>query len=184
MVLACCTAVVLTACSDSSDDDPADKSPRPPATSSASRQPAPSTDPLARDKLAVLRVYELMWEDQAKAYAQTDIKGTQLKRYATKEALGRTMGDLLAMKKEGTATKGAPSHSTKVLSLSPAPKVPRARLQDCLDISSWKTVKKKTGEPQPYPSDQPLRYLTTIDAEKWGKRWMITKITTHGSRTC
>ncbi|WP_138967871.1 hypothetical protein [Streptomyces sp. YIM 121038] len=156
----------------------------PPAPSSAASEPAASTDPLAKDKKAVLQVYARMWQEQAEAYAQTDIKGTQLKRYATKEALGRTMGDLLAMKREGTATKGAPSHTTRVLSLSPARKVPRARLEDCLDISSWKTVKKKSGEPQPYPSNQPLRYKTTIDAEKWGKRWMITKITTHGNRTC
>ncbi|GHC88282.1 hypothetical protein [Streptomyces flavofungini] len=174
---------MLTACSDNDTGNAGKTSPSP-IKSPTAPETSKSADPLAKDKRAVLKVYERMWEEQAKAYEKTDIKGTKLKQYATKEALGRAMGDLLAMKQAGTATKGAPSHNTKVVSLAPAPKIPKARLRDCLDISKWQTVKKKTGEPQPYPSNQPLRYVTTIDAEKWGKRWMITRINSHGDQTC
>ncbi|MGW5465433.1 hypothetical protein [Streptomyces sp. NPDC003996] len=94
------------------------------------------------------------------------------------------MGDLLTMKQAGTATTGAPTHRAEVTSLTLAGSVPTAILQDCLDISSWKTIKKSTGKVQPFPSNQPLRYLTTAKAEKWGKQWMFTELTPDGKRTC
>lgn len=68
--------------------------------------------------------------------------------------------------------------------LSLTGKIPQASLRDCLDISKWQTVKAKTGVVQPFPSTQPLRYVTTAKAEKWGKQWMITELTPDGNRTC
>ncbi|MCX4411220.1 hypothetical protein OG840_59540 [Streptomyces sp. NBC_01764] len=125
-----------------------------------------------------------MWDEQIKAYAQTDIKGTSLKTYATKDALTRALGDLLIMKQAGTATKGAPTHDAKVTSLTLGLEIPKATISDCLDISKWPTVKKKTGAVQPFPTSQATRYVTTVNAEKWGNRWMITKLTPDGARTC
>ncbi|MEU8868616.1 hypothetical protein [Streptomyces umbrinus] len=132
----------------------------------------------------MLKAYDDFWAEQVKAYGQADIKGTDLKKYATKEALGRAMGDVLVMKEAGTATKGAPTHEAQVTSLALTGKTPKASVRDCLDISGWKTVKKKTGAVQPFPSNQPLRYVTTAKAEKWGNQWMITELTPDGKRTC
>ncbi|MEU1034498.1 hypothetical protein ABZ402_38495 [Streptomyces mirabilis] len=176
--------MALTACGSSHDSNGSTKSPAP--TSSA---PAPSTssaspDPQAQAKEDVLAAYSSFWAQQVKAYAQADINGTDLKKYATKEALGGAMGDVLVMKKAGTATSGAPTHRAQVASLTLSGSTPKATVQDCLDISNWKTIKKKSGQVQPFPSNQPLRYITTAKAEKWGKQWMITELTPEGNRTC
>ncbi|MEV6056456.1 hypothetical protein [Streptomyces sp. NPDC052107] len=173
--------LVLTACSSSHGDNKASVHPSAPAPPSASSSAA---DPEAAEKAAVLMAYDAFWSEQVKAYARTDIKGTELKKYATKDALGRTMGDLLMMKQAGTATSGAPTHQAAITSLTLTGSVPKATLQDCLDISNWKTIKKSTGKVQPFPSNQPLRYITTAKAEKWGKQWMFTKLTPDGKRTC
>ncbi|WP_257042317.1 hypothetical protein [Streptomyces sp. TLI_55] len=129
-------------------------------------------------------MYDTFWAEQVKAYAQGDTKGTELKKYATKEALGGVLGDLLVMKKAGTATKGAPTHRAEVTALVLSGSTPTATVEDCLDISNWKTIKKQSGQVQPFPSNQPLRYITTAKAEKWGKQWMITKLTPEGDRRC
>ncbi|MET8453136.1 hypothetical protein [Streptomyces sp. NPDC005209] len=177
-----CGLLAVTACS--SGGESADNRP---THASASSNPAPATSSAGADsqeaaKAAVLQAYSRYWQEQAKAYAQADIKGTELTKYATKKALTRAMGDVLVMKKAGTSTTGAPGHQSQVTSLTLTGKIPKATLRDCLDISTWKTV--KNGKVQPFPSNQPLRYVTTTKAEKWGKQWMITESTPDGSRTC
>jgi len=176
--------VVLTACGGGGNSD--SSATNSPSASSASTPTASSAsaDPQAQAKADVLKAYGAFWGEQVKAYAKADIKGTALKKYATKEALGRAMGDVLVMEKAGTATTGAPTHDAKVTSLTLTGATPKATVQDCLDISGWKTIKKKTGTVQPFPSAQPLRYVTTAKAEKWGKQWMITELTPDGTRTC
>ncbi|MFJ9822379.1 hypothetical protein ACIRU3_45640 [Streptomyces sp. NPDC101151] len=149
----------------------------------ATTQPA-SADPKAAEKKAILQAYDAYWDEQVKAYAQADIKGTDLKKYATKKALTRAMGDLLVMRKAGTATTGNPGHKVEVTSLTFTGKIRKASLRDCLDISTWKTVKRETGQVKPFPSNQPLRYVTAVSAEKWGKQWMITDAEPDGTRTC
>lgn len=155
-----------------------------PTSAEPSKAPAASGDPQSEAKQDVLKAYNAFWSEQVKAYAKANIKGTDLKKYATKDALGQAMGDVLVMQKAGTATEGAPTHDAKVTSLTAAGSPPKASLQDCLDISHWKTIKKKTGKVQPFPSAQPLRYVTTAKAEKWGKQWMITELTPDGKHTC
>ncbi|MFF4317090.1 hypothetical protein [Streptomyces sp. NPDC001507] len=171
----------LAACS---NDGPAAS----PAPSTSTSKPAssasPANAPQATEKAAVLAAYNRYWQEQTKAYAQADITGTDLKKYATKKALTRAMGDVLVMQKAGTATTGSPSHDVTVTTLSLTAKVPTARLQDCLDISKWRTVNKKTGKVQAFPSNQRLRYVATATAEKWGEQWMITDLTPDGSRSC
>lgn len=183
LFLALCTAGVLTACSSDDSTPDADKSSAP-ASSPVKDKPSQSTDPQARERQAVLKVYSRMWEEQVKAYAKADDKGTDLKKYVTKDALGLAMGDMLSMREAGTVTRGAPEHDTKVTSTDLDAKIPRAQLTDCLDVAKWETVKKKTGKALPVSPDMPMRYETTVDAEKWGKQWMITKIKTHGDRSC
>lgn len=176
--------VALTACGSGGESDGSAKSPAPTSSAPGPETSSASADPQAQAKEAVLQAYEDFWAAQVKAYGQADIKGTDLKKYATKEALGRAMGDVLVMKNAGTATKGAPTHKARVTSLTLTGSVPKASLSDCLDISGWKTVKTKTGAVQPFPSNQPLRYVTTAKAEKWGQQWMITELTPDGNRTC
>jgi hypothetical protein len=182
LFLVLCAAGTLTACSSDSDAD-GNKTAAPPSKP-AKNKATKTADAQARDKQAVLKVYERMWEEQVEAYAKADDKGTDLEKYATKDALGLAMGDMLSMREAGTVTRGAPEHDTKVTSTDLDAKIPRVRLTDCLDVTKWETVKKKTGKALPISPDMPMRYETTVNAEKWGEQWMITKIKTHGDRSC
>ncbi|MGW4560998.1 hypothetical protein ACWEN3_00895 [Streptomyces sp. NPDC004561] len=177
-----CTALTLSACS-SSDEGGKNSAQTSPPASSAPASTA-SADPDAAEKAAVLKTYNAFWAEQVKAYAQGNIQGTDLKKYASKDALGGAMGDVLVMKQAGNATTGAPTHRTQVTSLTLTGSIPKATVQDCMDISNWKIIKKATGKVQPFPSNQPLRYITTAAVEKWGKQWMITKLTPDGDHTC
>ncbi|MET8102207.1 hypothetical protein ABZV29_38125 [Streptomyces sp. NPDC005236] len=145
---------------------------------------SPSANAETSGRKDVLAAYSAFWDEQVKAYNQADIKGTGLKRYATKKALGQAMADVLVMQQAGTVTKGAPTHRSEVTSLTLTGSVPKATVRDCLDISHWNTIKKKSGQVKPFPSAQPLRYITTAKAEKWGKRWLITEVTPDGKQTC
>lgn len=175
--------MALSACSsDGGSDSPAKQ---PSATSSSAHPSAsPSADPQTAGRKDVLATYSAFWDEQVKAYNQADIKGTDLKKYATKKALGQAMVDVLVMQQAGTATKGAPTHRAEVTSLTLTESVPKATVRDCLDISHWNTIKKKSGQVKPFPSAQPLRYMTTAKAERWGKQWLIAEVTPDGKQTC
>lgn len=181
----CCVALgALTACSGASENKAGDEKASVPAKASASPTQSLPTDPQAAAKADVLTAYNGFWSEQVKAYAKADTKGTDLKKYATTDALGRVDIDVARMQKAGTAVHGAPVHDTKVTAVDLSAKIPNATVTDCLDISNWKTVKTKTGEVIAFPSNQPLRYQTTASAEKWGNQWLITKVTTHGEIHC
>ncbi|MFE2533711.1 hypothetical protein [Streptomyces sp. NPDC059371] len=175
--------MTLSACSSGGDSDGAAEQPS--ASSSSPRSStSPNSDPQTAGRTDVLAAYSAFWVEQVKAYSQADIKGTDLKKYATKKALGQAMADVLVMQRAGTATEGAPTHRAEVTSLTLNGAVPKATVRDCLDISHWNTIKKKTGQVKPFPSAQPLRYITTAKAEKWGKQWRITEIIPDGKQTC
>lgn len=176
------TLVALAGCSESSATDDAANESASPSSAAPSMSASPDGQAQAEDE--VRTAYTAFWGEQVKAYAQADIKGTELKKYATKDALARAMSDVLVMQKAGTVTKGSPVNDVIEVTVTLTGKTPTATLRDCLDISNWRTVKKKTGSVQPFPTNQPLRYVTTATAEKWGKQWMITELTPDGDSTC
>ena len=175
-------SLALAGCSESPAKDDAAKEPASPSSAAASTSASPDAQAKAEDE--VRTAYSALWGEQVKAYAQADIKGTDLKKYATKDALAQAMGDVLVMQKAGTATKGAPVNDVTDVTVTLTGKTPTATLRDCLDLSNCRTVKKKTGAVKPFPTNQPLRYVTTATAEKWGTQWMITELTPDGSSTC
>ncbi|MFD3920269.1 hypothetical protein [Streptomyces sp. NPDC058595] len=148
----------------------------PPASASA------SADPAAGEKSQVLRAYDGYWAELVKAYAKADTKGTELKKYTELDALSRAQLDVGRMKDAGTVHRGKPGHKVGDPELALEKDIPTATLTDCLDISGWTPV--RDGKVLPFPEDQEPRYLTTVVAEKWEDRWLITKVTPHGDRAC
>lgn len=100
--------VALVACGGSDSSGSAKKSPSVGNSTSAPATSSASADPEAGAKTDVLKAYGRFWDEQVKAYGQADIKGTDLKKYATKEALGRAMGDVLVMKNSRHTHQGRP----------------------------------------------------------------------------
>ncbi|MEU2134616.1 hypothetical protein [Streptomyces sp. NPDC018352] len=168
--------LALAACS--SNGKPAEaKGPEHTPSSSPSAPPATeSADPSAASKTAVLSVYGRYWQEQVKAYAKADTKGTDLRKYATKDALGRSIGDALSLKQAGNIMRGAPSNDADVTSINLNKKIPSAVIKDCLDVSGWETVERKSGKVLPFADNALTRYETIATAEKWGAQWLITKV--------
>ncbi|MFB8212911.1 hypothetical protein [Streptomyces sp. NPDC056010] len=163
-----------------SETAPAASTPAPaPASSSA----AP-VDPDAAEKRAVLASYSSMWVEQMKAYGKASAKGTRLSKYAALDALSKFEVDLSHMKKNGTVIRGELGHDAKVSGLDLDGKLPKATIQDCVDLSKWQTLDTRTDKPIPLPSTQPLRYVATARAEKWPGGWMVTDYIPDGKHTC
>ncbi|MER5951212.1 hypothetical protein ABT127_34765 [Streptomyces sp. NPDC001904] len=162
-------ALALTACSSSDSSDSASAKPPTSASSTASA----SADPHAADKKAAGSAYTQFRAEQAKAYAKGSSNGTEVTRYATGDALGEVEADLLSLSSGGNVAEGAPVVDVRSVTIDGGGKLAKASLTDCLDVSKWHTVSKKTRKPLPTPSNQLTRYVNKVTLEKWGKRWMV-----------
>lgn len=165
-------ALTLTACSSSGKESNEAK----PSASSPSKSVAPSrsSDPDAALKKELLSVYAHYRKEQAAAYAQGKAEGTDVRKYATAEAYGKVMGDLLNLRRAGNLGKGAPtSRDPQVVGLNLSAKTPQATLKDCLDVTDWKVVNRKTGAEQPSPKGALKRHINDVKLEKWGKKWFV-----------
>ncbi|AYV32221.1 hypothetical protein EES41_36300 [Streptomyces sp. ADI95-16] len=170
---------LLTGCS--KDDKAADPAPAPPSPSAS---PSPSADPQAAEKSKVLAVYDAFWGEAVKAYEAGTEKDTKLVNYASKDALNQTLTDIASMQRAGTAMKGTPGHLAEVSALNMSGERPTATISDCFDLSTWKITDRASGQAKPFPTEQPMRYITEFDAELQGGQWMLTKFVRHGDRTC
>jgi hypothetical protein len=165
----------LAACGSSGNEGDGKASPT--QTGSAPAPATSSADPQAAEKSAVLDAYGHYWVEQAKAYKTGTIKGTELKKYALGDAVARVESDLMTMKTNGVIADGAPRNDASVTALNLEEQVPKATLSDCLDISTWKRLYRKTGKVVPTPKGRIDHYLTDVKAEKWGKQWKILSAT-------
>lgn len=170
---------LLTACSDTDgdSDDAASASPSVATSEPASATPSVSGDPQSAEETAVLKAYAAFWAEQVKAYSKGDTQGTDFAQYAAAEAKSSTEADLKDLRSKGIVTTGAPTHEAEVDRLSSAKQVPSARLTDCLDSADWKFIYSKTRKPVQMPENRLVRYVTKVDAEKWGKQWKIVNVT-------
>ncbi|WP_230993746.1 hypothetical protein [Streptomyces endocoffeicus] len=184
MTIAVGVALSVTSCSGDSKESDGSKQLSTPteSTPESSKSSAPS-DPQAADKRDVLTAYRSYWREQAKAYSKASVKDTDLDKYASADALGRAEGDVLSLQKAGVVTRGKPTSDPEVTRIDMDRQVPQATINDCIDVSKWISVNRKTGKTVPPPRGQLKRYTTTIEAEKWGKQWMMLKVTSK-ARTC
>ncbi|MFD8984261.1 hypothetical protein [Streptomyces sp. NPDC059564] len=176
--------VVLTAgCTKDLNDNRA-APPSPSANPSTSTSTSVSADPQAAEKSRVLATYSAFWDESVKAYQAGTEKGTKLVDYAAKDALNQTLTDIANMQRAGTAMKGTPGHRAEVSAVNMSGELPTATISDCFDLSTWKIIDRASGQVRPFPTEQPMRYITEFDAEFQGGRWMLTKFVRHGDRTC
>jgi hypothetical protein len=183
-VMALSAALALSACSTpdgkgKTTDKASSAAPAPTATAVPSR----SNDPEAATKAAVLDAYNSFWAEQVKAYAKGDTAGTDFGQYAAAEALSNVRNDVKDLRSKGIVTTGAPSHDVTVEELVPEKKVPYAKLADCLDSTDWKFVYADSRAPVKMPKGRLVRYVTVVEAEKWGEQWKIVTVAPQ-QRSC
>ena len=177
-------AVALTGCG--GEDNTHGGGQTTPTTQAA--EPTKTTDPQEAEKAAVLAAYEGFTREEIKAYRKASMEGTRLKDFATLDALSEIELDLMQMQEAGTVVRGDIGHEAKVTALNLKAKVPEATIKDCVDLSKYQTYDTKAKRVIPLPSEQPLRYVAEVSAERWdrGNRygWMITDYEPHGEQKC
>lgn len=162
--------LTLAGCSDSGSDTSSKTSPSPTAVS-----PSPSSTVDAEDA-AVLAAYQSSWDAQTQAYSKASSAGTDLKKNTTLRALFDIEHDLEVMRKAGQVTTGKPVINPKVVKVTEA-KIPTATVTDCIDTTHWILTDKASKKPVPLPTTRLIKYVSTATLEKWGKTWMVTKLT-------
>jgi hypothetical protein len=162
--------LALAGCSDSNAGTSSKPSSTPTAVS-------PSSSPTggAQDT-AVIAAYTASWDAQTAAYAKASSAGTDLKKNTTLRALFDIESDLSAMRKAGQVTTGKPVINPKVVKVTDG-KIPKATLTDCVDTTNWILIDKASKKPVPLPTTRLTKYVNTANLEKWGKTWMVTKLT-------
>ncbi|MEU6496841.1 hypothetical protein ABZ890_41810 [Streptomyces sp. NPDC046984] len=84
--------------------------------------------------------------------------------------------DLSVMRKAGQVTTGEPAINPKVVKVT-AGKLPTATIADCVDITHWTLIDKASKKPVPLPTTRLIKYGSIASLEKWGTKWMVTKLT-------
>ncbi|MGW2563391.1 hypothetical protein ACWCXB_30045 [Streptomyces sp. NPDC001514] len=165
--------VVLTGCSDTAGTREAGKpATSSPATSSSSPSPSQTTDPNAQ---AVLASYNHYWDAKTAAYAKASVVGTDLEKYAVGEAHTAAEYEVKALEQKGFITTGEPSRSPAITKIDMSRKVPSATVRDCVDVSSWKLVERKSGRAVKLPEERRTKYISVVTAEKWNGQWVILR---------
>ncbi|MEY2248448.1 hypothetical protein AB8A21_36920 [Streptomyces sp. BF23-18] len=162
--------LALFGCSDS-DSDAASK----PSATPTAVSPSPSSTAGA-ENTAVLAAYTSSWDAQTKAYSKASSAGTNLKQTTTLRALFDIEHDLTVMRKAGQVTAGRPVINPKAVKVTHG-KIPKATLTDCVDTTHWTLIDKASKKPVPLPTTRLIKYVSTATLEKWGKTWMVTKLT-------
>ncbi|WP_157847046.1 hypothetical protein [Streptomyces achromogenes] len=168
--------LVLAGCN-SSDSDTSSKA----GSASAAVSPAPSSTVDAVDA-AVLAAYTSSWYAQTEAYGKASVAGTDLKKSTTLRALFDIEHDLEVMRKAGQVTTGKPVIHPKVVKVTTA-KIPTATVTDCIDTTHWTLIDKASKKEVPLPTTRLIKYVSTATLEKWGTKWMVTKLTAQ-ERAC
>ncbi|MET8411749.1 hypothetical protein ABZV34_27250 [Streptomyces sp. NPDC005195] len=164
--------VALAGCTNAGDGP---SSPSRPAGKTAVSSPSPS--PRAVDeKAAALAAYRESWDASVVAYAKASSAGTALRKTTTARALLDIESDLTELRKAGQITTGKPAIHPADPEVTVG-KFPKATLTDCVDITAWTLVDKTSKKKVPLPSERLLRYVSTATLEKWGTKWMVTKVT-------
>ncbi|MGY9067023.1 hypothetical protein [Streptomyces sp. CAS3] len=165
--------LALAGCSDSSSDTSA--RPNPAST-------AYSPSPRATVNAAVIVAYGDSWAAQTEAYSKASSAGTDLKKSTTLRALFDIEHDLKVMRKAGQVTTGKPLIHPEVVKVTNS-KLPTAIVTDCVDTTHWTLIDKASKKPVPLPTTRLLKYASTATLEKWGTKWMVTKLTAQ-ERSC
>ncbi|MEU2391878.1 hypothetical protein [Streptomyces sp. NPDC007369] len=182
-LLTVCVTLTAACTSSSGSDNEKDKAASPTATAAPSK--SATLDPTEAAKAEALTAYKAYWTELPKAYAVTEIEGTDLKKYATADALNKAMEEIANLKTNGRVMTGEPVLSNPtVTGAELEKKTPNVSVSACLDVSKWKITDKKTGQPAPVASSPVPKYVITSLMERWNGSWMVLKYELHADQPC
>ncbi|MEU0382387.1 hypothetical protein ABZ093_34630 [Streptomyces cyaneofuscatus] len=169
-------ALALTGCGGGDDD------PKPVFPTLKASSPAPSVDPDAAEKAAVLKAYDGMSAAELETYA-TGKLSPDLETYAAHKALADIKATVFWYQQQGTVMRGEPVRSPTA-EIDTASDPLEATITDCVDSSAYQKVKKDSGKAAATPSG-PRRHvvISTAKQAKTGT-WKIYTSTIERDRTC
>ncbi|MFJ8562962.1 hypothetical protein ACIRD0_36960 [Streptomyces microflavus] len=170
-------ALALAACGGADDPVP------PPAAPPAPSSPAPSVDPDAAEKAAVLKAYEGMSAAELETYA-TGKLAPELETYAGHKALADIKSTLFWYQQQGTVMRGKPVRSPEVDTIDTTSDPFRATIVDCVDSNGYDKVKKGSGKAAATPSGPRRHYVTSTAQRARTGEWKIYTSTIERDRTC
>ncbi|MGW0778426.1 hypothetical protein ACWD01_33465 [Streptomyces sp. NPDC002835] len=182
---AACAVLLVAACGGAEDasSEPTSPSGGPSASAAETSSAAKPEDPDAGAKAAALKAYGSYWKEKQAAYAKADAQGTRLPEYAVAEAWASAEREIASLAKRDFVAQGVPRHDPSVTKVDVTGKVWAATLKDCLDISGWTLVDRRTQQPVDLPDERRTRYVSSISMERWDGRWVVVK-TTQENRSC
>ncbi|MGW3911526.1 hypothetical protein ACWEBX_08340 [Streptomyces sp. NPDC005070] len=169
MILAS-SLLAVAGCSDGEPDSSSKPKSTPPTASPSSSSPVDTED------TAVIAAYTNSWNAHTAAYSKASSAGTGLKQNTTLEALADIENNLAVMRKAGQVTVGRPVLHPKVVKVADA-KIPTAIVTDCVDTTNWTLIDKASQKKVSLPTTRLIKYVSTATLEKWGTKWMVTKLT-------
>ncbi|WP_042804686.1 hypothetical protein [Streptomyces sp. C] len=183
LLLAACVPLTAACTSSSGSDNEKDKAASPTATAAPSK--SATLDPTEAAKAEALTAYKAYWTELPKAYAVPSIEGTDLKKYATADALNKAIEETANLKTNGRVMTGEPVLLNPIVTGADLEKKsPSVSVSACLDVSKWKITDKKTGQPAPVASSPVPKYVITSMMERWNGAWMVLKYELHADQPC
>ncbi|MEU6653356.1 hypothetical protein ABZ904_28955 [Streptomyces sp. NPDC046900] len=164
---------VVSSCSDRQNNDA--RSPDIPSARTVAPSKLPSS-PAHSEEALVIAAYTSSWTAQTEAYSKASTAGTDLRKTTTFKALADIESDLSVMRKARQVTTGEPAINPKVVKVT-AGKLPTATIEDCVDTTHWTLIDKASKKPVPLPTTRLIKYVSIATLEKWGTKWMVTKLT-------
>jgi hypothetical protein len=151
-----------------------------PSTSPSAVATTPSKRVLAEAQ--ALAAYVGMWQAMATADEIPDPDASDLRRYATGDALARVVGALVNDQTDGHVSRGRPVLHASVASAIPAADPTEVDVVDCGDSTHWTTHYKATGvEISPDPRGR--RHITAV-VKKVDGVWKVATFDIGDFGTC
>jgi hypothetical protein len=142
-------------------------------------------EPVAEDRVAVLRAYDGYQASFATALAEGSFESADLKRYVGDPLLSELEMSVDFYRRMGVVHKGQPAWRPTVTELRSTGPDRSATIVDCFDSTAWEPVFRESGESAAAP-DQAQRYVITSTATYVQDHgWLITQSDDgEGGQTC
>jgi hypothetical protein len=173
-VLACCAAG-LAGCA--SGTPVSQSTALPDRTVSAPASTAAVGDP----QVLARQAYLGMWQAFFSASRTADYQSPRLAHYAAGSALELLIHGLYQNHREGTVTRGTPSHSVAVTMTRTSLGTPEAKVTDCSD-DSGAVAYSKSGKP--VQGEAPGRQAISAQVQPFDGTWKVTYLVVERTGSC
>lgn len=154
------------------------------ATSSPAVVPSatPSLDVPDAAERDALAAYRGMWRAFVEAGKTSDAESTELRTFASGNALKLIVSSLYTNKELGKITKGEVSLAPKVVTRTPDAATATMTIEDCVDSTRWLEYKVSGGLWDNKPGGK--HRTTAIVKKQQGGTWKVDAFALRGSGTC